>query len=188
MWDTVGRIVMMIATTIRKTLTTTLGLVINCWRSNTSSLWSNLVFFEKIVQDFMISTFIFLSDLNPIIVLCLVTNWLTIPTDSCCWNLSEVTLAFEDANSKLPYVISVADFDAQERFWQQYDSDFEAIVWSWYQSCSLDIKAEVWSKYWSWSLGKILIYIFGQDIDVYLGREFEAEIMSWFWIWIKVQI
>ena len=67
MWDTVGRIVMMIATTIRKTLTTTLGLVIYCWRSNTSSLWSNLVFFEKIVQDFMISTFIFLSDLNPII-------------------------------------------------------------------------------------------------------------------------
>ena len=48
MWDTVGRIVMMIVKTITKTLITTLGLMIN------SSLWSNVFFFEKIVQDFMI--------------------------------------------------------------------------------------------------------------------------------------
>ena len=47
MWDTVGRIVMMIATTITKMLITTLRLMIN------SSLWSNVFFFEKIVQDFM---------------------------------------------------------------------------------------------------------------------------------------
>ena len=46
MWDTVGRIVMMIATTITKMLITTLRLI-------NSSLWSNVFFFEKIVQDFM---------------------------------------------------------------------------------------------------------------------------------------
>ena len=51
-----------------------------------------------------------------------------------------MTLAFEDANSKLPHVVSVADIDAQERF------DNSLIQISKLQF-GLDSKAEVWSKY-----------------------------------------
>ena len=60
--------------------------------------------------------------------------------------MTDVTLAFEDANSKLLYVVSVADVDAEERvddslveilklmFWRDLNLDFshsfEALVWS----------------------------------------------------------
>ena len=41
-----------------------------------------------------------------------------------------MTLAFEDANSKLPHVVSVADIDAQERFDNRLVlEDFESNVW-----------------------------------------------------------
>ena len=43
----------------------------------------------------------------------LVSNSLT--TDSCCWDFTDVTLAFEDANSKLLDVFNIADVDAEER-------------------------------------------------------------------------
>ena len=46
------------------------------------------------------------------LTLSLLTNWLT---DSYLVDLTDVTLAPEDANSKLLDVISVADIDAQER-------------------------------------------------------------------------
>ena len=39
-------------------------------------------------------------------------QWLT---DSCCWDFTDVTLAFEDTNSKLLDVVSIADVDAEER-------------------------------------------------------------------------
>ena len=46
----------------------------------------------------------------------LVTNSLTNSlTDSCLVNLSDVTLACEDANSKLFYVVTVADVDDEDR-------------------------------------------------------------------------
>ena len=46
----------------------------------------------------------------------LVTNWLTNwLTDSCLVNLIDVTLAFEDANSKLVEVFIVADVDDKDR-------------------------------------------------------------------------
>ena len=46
-------------------------------------------------------------------------------------DLTDMNLAFEDANSKLLYVVSVADFDAEE--------------------C-----VDVWSRFWSWGLEAIL--------------------------------
>ena len=36
-------------------------------------------------------------------------------TDSCLIDLTDVTLAFEDANSKFLDVVTVADVDAEER-------------------------------------------------------------------------
>ena len=49
--------------------------------------------------------------------LCLsVTNWLTNwLTDSCLVDLTDVTLACEDANSKPVEVVTVADVDALKR-------------------------------------------------------------------------
>ena len=43
----------------------------------------------------------------------LVSHSLT--ADYCCWDFTGVTLAFEDANSKLLDVVSIADVDAEER-------------------------------------------------------------------------
>ena len=54
--------------------------------------------------------FVFLSDPSPIIgnACQWLTNWLT---DSCLVNLIDVTLACEDANSKLVDVVTIADDD-----------------------------------------------------------------------------
>ena len=42
-----------------------------------------------------------------------------------------MTLAFEDANSKLVEVVTVADVDDEDRVgWQQFVADVEAEVWS----------------------------------------------------------
>ena len=58
--------------------------------------------------------FIFLSDPSPIIVYSChyLTNKLT---DSHLVNLIDVTLAFEDANSKLVEIFTVADVDDEDR-------------------------------------------------------------------------
>ena len=45
----------------------------------------------------------------------LVTNSLTKLTNSCLVNLIDVTLAWEDANSKLVEVVTVADINAEDR-------------------------------------------------------------------------
>ena len=42
----------------------------------------------------------------------------------------DVTLACEDANSKLVEVVTVADVDAEDRAGQQFIEDFGAEVWS----------------------------------------------------------
>ena len=57
------------------------------------------------------------------LTLSLLTNWLT---DSYLVDLTDVTLALEDANSKLLDVVSAADdVDTEER-WRQFGRDFEA--------------------------------------------------------------
>ena len=62
----------------------------------------------------------------------LVTNSLTdLLTDSCLVNLIYVTLACEDANSKLVEVVTVANVDAEDPGnWQQFVTDLGADVWS----------------------------------------------------------
>ena len=53
----------------------------------------------------LINALQFLSDPSPIMSV----------TDSCLIDLTDVTLAFEDANSKFIDVFTVADVDAEER-------------------------------------------------------------------------
>ena len=54
-------------------------------------------------------------------------------TNSCLIKLIDVTLAFEDANSKFVEVVTVADVDvdAEKRgnSWQQFGADLEVEVW-----------------------------------------------------------
>ena len=57
----------------------------------------------------------------------LVTNWLT---HSCLVHLINVTLAWEDANSKLSEVVTIADVDAERGVERQFGADLEAEVWS----------------------------------------------------------
>ena len=62
---------------------------------------------------FLFTSLLFLSDPSPIIALAtLVTYSLT---NSCLVNLIDVTLACQDANSKLVEVVTVADVDAEKR-------------------------------------------------------------------------
>ena len=97
------------------------------------------------------SAMIFLLDPSPIIIYrC---QWLTLELNYCCLvDLADVTLAFEDVNSNLLYVVSVADVYAEEHV----------------NILKLRFEPEFWSQYWRWSLVKVLKYVFRQD--------FEAEI------------
>ena len=69
-------------------------------------------------------------------------------TDSCCWDFTGVTLAFEDANSKLLDFVSIADIDADERvddslvkIWKlNFGQDFEL-------NFGQDFEAEIWSSF-----------------------------------------
>ena len=98
------------------------------------------------------------------------TNWLT---HSFLVDLTEVTLAFEDANSKLLDVVSVADFDTKECVDERlvyisklmFDRDFEP-------KCQ----------------EKILSVMFCQDFEARFCQDFEAEFLSRFWNWSFVGI
>ena len=63
--------------------------------------------------SYLVFAFAFLSDPSPIIGYAChsLTHSLT---DSCLVNLIDVTLACEDANSKLAEVVTVADVDAED--------------------------------------------------------------------------
>ena len=50
-------------------------------------------------------------------------------THSCLVHLTDATLAFEDSNSKLFDIVSVADVDAEERVDDSLDEIFGAEVW-----------------------------------------------------------
>ena len=73
---------------------------------------------------------VFLSDPNPIIAM----HWPPSLTHSWIADLTDVTLAFEDANSKSLDVVSFANVDAEERVGRYFGRDSEA---------------EAWSKFWS---------------------------------------
>ena len=73
---------------------------------------------------------VFLSDPSPIIAM----HWPPSLTHSWIADLTDVTLAFEDANSKSLDVVSFANVDAEERVGRYFGRDSEA---------------EAWSKFWS---------------------------------------
>ena len=73
---------------------------------------------------FLFTSILFLSDPSPIIALAtLVTYSLT---NSCLVNLIDVTLACQDANSKLVEVVTVVDVDNEDRV----GNSLGAEVWS----------------------------------------------------------
>ena len=74
-----------------------------------------------------------------------------------------MTLAFEDANSKLLNVACVADLDAEDRV---EDSLVEVL--------NLKFGRDLEPWLWSWKLVKILRYIFGQDIDADVWLSFKV--------------
>ena len=92
-----------------------------------------------------------------------VTNWLTL---CCLVDLIDVTLACEDANSKLVEVVSVVDVDAEDhvgnsllQIWELTFGPKELLFRLW---------AQGWSRFWSWSSGKILklefVHNFAADV------------------------
>ena len=62
---------------------------------------------------FLFTSLLFLSDPSPIIALATLVTYAL--TNSCLVNLIDVTLACQDANSKLVEVVTVADVDAEKR-------------------------------------------------------------------------
>ena len=89
---------------------------------------------------------IFLSDPSPIIGYAChsLTNWLT---DCCLVNLIDVTLACEDANSKLVEVVTVADVDAEKCV-------DDILVPNW--KLKFGHKVKFWFRLWAHGLVKIL--------------------------------
>ena len=75
---------------------------------------------------------------------------------------TDMTLAFEDANSKLLNVACFADLDAEDRV----DSLVEVL------NLKFGRDFEPW--FWSWKLVKILRYMFGQDFDADVWLSFKV--------------
>ena len=90
----------------------------------------------------------------------LVSNWLTNwLTNSCLVDLTDVTLASEDANSKLVEIVPVADFDSE-----QLVDDSSVHIWK----LRFGHKIEFLSRLWAKDLVKILKLKF--------RRAFESEV------------
>ena len=117
------------------------------------------------------------------------TNWLT---HSFLVDLTEVTLAFEDANSKLLDVVSVADFDTKECVDERlvyisklmFDRDFEPKCQE--KILSVMFCQDFEARFWSWIFVKILKLKFCRDFETeFRSRfripEFEAEVLK-FWL------
>ena len=88
----------------------------------------------------------------------LVTHSLTWVTDSCFVGLIDVTLACEDANSKLVEVVKVADADSEKRL-----DDCLVQIWK----LKFGYKAKFLSTLWAQGLVK--------SLKLKFMREFEAE-------------
>ena len=91
----------------------------------------------------------FLSNPSRIIVFPGHSPLFILPTHLCFWDLTDVTLAFEDANSKFLKVVSVADLDAEEGV---DDSLVEILKLIFGQ----DFKAGALSRFRGWSLVETL--------------------------------
>ena len=72
----------------------------------------------------------------------------------CCWDLIDVSLASEDANSKLVDVITVADFDDEECVGNSLVEILKLIFEA--STFFQDFEAEVWPRFWGWKTVEIL--------------------------------
>ena len=102
----------------------------------------------------------FLSDPSPIIVY--PCHWLT---HCCLVNFIDVTLACEDANSKLVDVVTVADDDLVGNNLLQ--------IWK----LRFGQKANLLLRLWAQGLVKILKLKFRQDLKLELGQFFSADVL-----------
>ena len=134
----------------------------------------------------------------------LFTNWLTDWLTHCCLvNLIDVTLACEDANSKLFDVVTVADVDDEDRvgnsllqisklrFGQKakllfrFGQDFDVEVEARFEAGQF-FSADLLKRSWSW----ILVRILKLGLVKILKLTFYGEADVWlrFWSWCLVEI
>ena len=111
----------------------------------------------------------------------LVTHSLTHSLTHCCLvNLIDVTLAFEDAYSKLVEVVTVTHVDDEKRadnslvqIWKvKFGHKVKFLSRLWAQGF------KVWSRFWSWCWGKILKLKFGH----YSATD------AWLWLWSLILV
>ena len=95
------------------------------------------------------------------------TDWLT---DSCLVNLIDVTLAFEDANSKLVEVFIVADVDDEDRVGN-------SLLQIWKRRFGHKIK--LLFRLWAQGLVIILKLKFRQDLKQEFVQYFAADVLKW---------
>ena len=79
------------------------------------------------------------------------THWLTNSLkDSCLVDLFDLILAYDDANSKLVEVVTIADVDAEDHVGNCL------LIWELAFGHKSSTFVGCWSRFRSWSLGKIL--------------------------------
>ena len=93
------------------------------------------------------------------------TNWLT---DSRLVNLIGVTLAYEDANSKLVEVVTVADVDSE-------DHVGNSLLQIW--KLTFGLKAKLLFRLWAQGLVKILKLKFSKILKLELVQHFVADVL-----------
>ena len=107
-------------------------------------------------------------------------------------NLIDVTLAFEDANSKLVEVVTVADVDDEDRvgnsllqIWKlRFGHKVKLLFKLWAQGLvkilrlkfRQDFDAEVWSVFCCWCLVEVMQLNLGQDSKPWFGQDIEVQV------------
>ena len=112
--------------------------------------------------------------LQCIVYPCQQLNWLTdYCADSCLVDLTDVTVAFEYANSKLLDLVSVADVDAMER-------DDDSLVNILKLRFGRDFEAGVWWRILKLNFGQVKLKL-GHNFGINVWLSFEAYVWSRIW-------
>ena len=115
----------------------------------------------------------------------LVTHWLTHSlthwlTDSCLVNLIDVTLACEDAFSKLIEVVTVADVDSEDHVGNSLLQIWE-LKFGPKTKLFSDFEHKGWSRFWSWSSARFWNWSLFSILPLMFCRGYEVESWSIFW-------
>ena len=94
----------------------------------------------------------------------------------CCWDFTDVTLAYEDGNLVLVDGLTCVRL-VTPIWWLNYGQDFwsQILVKILRQPFGQILEGEVCSSFWGWNLVEILRLKFGWDL--------KAEVWSTFWTW-----